>query len=184
MLSLIGRIIGSDAYPSLGAMVDDESLPIDQAVRPRIQLGKNMSDADRTELLSDMCRVKQEFDAALSGFDALLTPTTPFAAIPVASVDQTTSPAVFTRFVNLIEGCAVALPNGFTAGGLPTSLQVVCRSYQESLALRVAYAFEQATSFGRRVPPAVATSRGKTREKIVSARHGLKSRSRSRSGTR
>ena len=34
-----GRIIGSEAYRLTGALVDDPALPIDPAVRPRIQLG-------------------------------------------------------------------------------------------------------------------------------------------------
>src|SRR4051812_776899 len=34
-----GRIIGSEAYQLVGKLVDDPALPIDPAVRPRIQLG-------------------------------------------------------------------------------------------------------------------------------------------------
>ena len=78
------------------------------------------------------------------------------AAIPVAAVDQSDTPAVFTRFVNLIEGCACAVPNGFTREGMPTSFQVVCAGEEEAMSLRVAWAFENATDFGGQVPPAVA----------------------------
>src|SRR3954451_1389346 len=35
-----GRIIGSEAYQLVGKLVDDPALPIDPAVRPRIQLGR------------------------------------------------------------------------------------------------------------------------------------------------
>jgi aspartyl-tRNA(Asn)/glutamyl-tRNA(Gln) amidotransferase subunit A len=61
-------------------------------------------------------------------FDALLTPTTETTAIPVDSVDQSKAPVRFTRAANLLDLCALALPNGFDAGGLPTSLQIMCRA--------------------------------------------------------
>jgi aspartyl-tRNA(Asn)/glutamyl-tRNA(Gln) amidotransferase subunit A len=152
----LGRIIGSDGYYHVGKLVDDMSLPIDPAVRPRIWIGKDMPATEYIAALADQQRIKGEFKEALVGCDALLTPTTATAAIPVAEVDQMDTPAVLTRFVNLIEGCAVALPNGFTGEGLPTSLQVVCAGEQEAMALRIAHAFEAATDFGGRVPPAVA----------------------------
>ncbi len=152
----LGRIIGSDGYFHVGKLVDNLSLPIDPAVRPRIWIGKDMPATAYIAALADQQRIKAEFAVALAGCDALLTPTTATAAIPVAEVDQMDTPAVLTRFVNLIEGCAVSLPNGFTPEGLPTSLQVVCAGEQEAMALRIAHAFEAATDFGGRVPPAVA----------------------------
>jgi aspartyl-tRNA(Asn)/glutamyl-tRNA(Gln) amidotransferase subunit A len=152
----LGRIIGSDGYYHVGRLVDDLSLPIDPAVRPRIWIGKDMPATEYIAALHDQQRIKAEFAVALAGCDAFLTPTTATAAIPVAKVNQMDTPAVLTRFVNLIEGCAVALPNGFTSEGLPTSLQVVCAGEREAMALRVAHAFEAATDFGGRVPPAVA----------------------------
>ena len=151
----LGRIIGCDGYYHVGALVDDMTLPIDPAVRPRIWIGKSITATQYIGALADQQRIKAEFAAALQGFDALLTPTTVTAAIPVAEVDQMDTPAVLTRFVNLIEGCACSLPNGFTSEGLPTSLQVVCGEQQEAMALRIAHAFETATDFGGKVPPAV-----------------------------
>ena len=151
--ALTGKIIGAEGYLHVGHMVDDMDLPIDPAVRPRIWQGKNMSARDYLLALREQQAVKAEFMAALAGVDALLTPTVPTAAIPVAQVDQTKTPAHFTRAFNLLEMCAAAVPNGFTSGGLPTSLQIACRGYDEALALRIAWAFEQATGYTGRVPP-------------------------------
>ena len=85
--------------------------------------------------------------------DALLTPTTTTTAPLVNSVDQSGTMAHFTRAVNLVEGCALALPNGFTAEGLPTSLQVICRGHDEDVALRIGWALEQVTDWHQRRPP-------------------------------
>lgn len=152
----LGRIIGCDGYYHVGHLVDDMDLPIDSAVRPRIWVGKNVSAVDYIAALRQQQVIKRQFADALAGCDALLTPTTAETAIPVAAVDQSDTPAVFTRFVNLIEGCACALPNGFARDGMPTSFQVVCQEEDEAMALRIAWAFENATDFGGRVPPAVA----------------------------
>ena len=84
--------------------------------------------------------------------DALLTPGTAVAAPRVQDIDQKGSAATYTRAINLVDGCALALPNGFTAAGLPTSLQIACRGYDEALALRIGWAFEQATPWHRRTP--------------------------------
>ena len=151
----LGRIIGSDGYYHVGKLVDDMNLPIDPAVRPRIWIGKSITATEYIGALAEQQQVKAAFEKALTGCDALLTPTTVTAAIPVAEVNQMDTPAVLTRFVNLIEGCAVSLPNGFTSSGLPTSLQVVCAQNEEAMALRIAHAFEAATDFGGKVPPAV-----------------------------
>ncbi|MGY9054183.1 MAG: amidase, partial [Alphaproteobacteria bacterium] len=152
----LGKIIGSDGYYHVGDLVDDMSLPIDSAVRPRIWIGKDITATDYVAALLQQQQIKAEFAEALEGCDALLTPTVAKSAIPVAEVDQNDTPAIFTRFVNMIEGCACALPNGFSREGLPTSFQVVCAGEKEALSLRIAYAFEAATDFGGRVPDAVA----------------------------
>src|SRR6267154_245405 len=121
--SLTGRIIGAEGYYLVGDLVDDMTLPIDDAVRPRIGSGRGVSARDYLRALSERDTAKQEFAAALADVDALLTPTTQTAAIPLDQIDQASTPAHFTRFVNALELCALALPNGFTAG-LPLSLQI------------------------------------------------------------
>src|SRR5438270_3924270 len=148
-----GRIIGSEAYQLVGELVDNPALPIDDAVRPRIQLGRGISARDYLGALAERDALKRQFLAALDGADALLTPTTQTAAIRVESVDQTTTPAHFTRLVNLLELCALAVPDGFTQTGLPLSLQIVCRPYDEATALRIGWAYEQATEWHQRHPP-------------------------------
>jgi aspartyl-tRNA(Asn)/glutamyl-tRNA(Gln) amidotransferase subunit A len=97
--------------------------------------------------------LKGRFYAAMEGIDALLTPTTEAPAIPVAEVDQDVVPSRFTRFGNLLELCALAVPSGFTDAGLPLSLQIVCRGYEEAMALRIGQAYQQATDWHRRLPP-------------------------------
>jgi aspartyl-tRNA(Asn)/glutamyl-tRNA(Gln) amidotransferase subunit A len=150
---MTGRIIGSEAYQLVGELVDNPGLPIDDAVRPRIQLGRGISARDYLAALAERDALKRRFMGALDGIDALLTPTTQTAAIPVQSVDQTTTPAHFTRLVNLLELCALSVPDGFTRTGLPLSLQIICQPYDEAVALRIGWAYQQATDWHERHPP-------------------------------
>ena len=152
---LTGRIIGAEGYFLLGELIDDMSLPIDEAVRPRIAVGRGISARDYLAALRDREEAKGQFAAAIADIDALLTPTTQMAAIPLDAIDQTSTPAHFTRFVNFLDLCALALPNGFTAAGLPISLQIACRGYDEATALRIGWAYQQASDWHERRPPEI-----------------------------
>ena len=90
----------------------------------------------------------------MADFDALLTPTTPRPAIPLTEVDQ--SLATMTRYTrpgNMLDQCALAVPCGFTQAGLPISLQIAGRGYEEARILRIGWAYENATEWHQRRPP-------------------------------
>ena len=48
---------------------------------------------------------------------------------------------------------AIAVPCGFTWSGLPLSLQLIGRSFDEATVLRAAHAYEQECEWWRRRPP-------------------------------
>jgi aspartyl-tRNA(Asn)/glutamyl-tRNA(Gln) amidotransferase subunit A len=150
--ALVGRIIGCEGYAFVGELVDDPSLPVDDHVRPRIQLGKGVSARDYQLLLREREAAKRAFAEAFAEIDALVLPTTLTPPLPIDEVDQTGTAAVLTRPINAIDTCALAVPNGFTRNGLPSSMQIVCRAFAESLALRIGYAYEQATDWHTRHP--------------------------------
>jgi aspartyl-tRNA(Asn)/glutamyl-tRNA(Gln) amidotransferase subunit A len=148
-----GRIIGAEGYRFVGHLVDDMSLPIDPHIRPRIQLGRNVSARDYLLTLSEMQERRHQFAAAMADADALLTPTTQTAAVPIDEVDQSGTAASFTRVGNYLGLCGLAVPNGFTPTGLPTSLQILCHPGDEAMALRIGWAYEQAADWKARRPP-------------------------------
>jgi aspartyl-tRNA(Asn)/glutamyl-tRNA(Gln) amidotransferase subunit A len=147
-----GVIIASEGYSYVGEMVERNDLLLDQHVRARMLIGATLSAKDYILALRERERSKQAFAAAMDGIDALLTPTTPQAATAVADVDENTTPAKITRVGNLLDMCGLAVPNGYTGGGLPTSLLINARGYQEALALRIGWAYEQATLAQKRLP--------------------------------
>ena len=153
MGDLVGKIIAAEGHTWVGEYVDDDSLPVDDDVRPRIRPGRDMRAREYIEAQRERAAITREFEAALAGIDALLTPATCTAAPVVADIDQGTTAAIFTRPVNLIDYCALAVPNGMTAGGLPISLQIACRGFEEATALRIGRAYQKATDWHTRVPP-------------------------------
>jgi len=145
--------MAAESYALYHALIDDEAAPLDPHVRPRIAAGRELTARAYIEALRMRDTLKQQFAAAMAGIDALLTPTSPTTALPLDEVDQTQSPAHFTRFANFLDLKALSLPNGADAAGLPTSLQVVCRGCDEAMALRIGWALQQATDWYLRHPP-------------------------------
>lgn len=146
-------ITNAEAYFVNGALAEDPGSQLGDAVRARILAGAKVSAQEYLGTLQRRAAMKVAYAAALEGIDALLTPTTETVAVALAEVDEAHLPSRFTRFGNLLDLCALALPNGFTAAGLPLSLQITCRGYDEAMALRVGQAYQRATDWHRRRPP-------------------------------
>jgi len=148
-----GVIIGAEGYRFVGHLVDDDTMPTDPHVRPRIQLGRNISARDYLLALAQREEHKREFVAAVGDVDAILTPTAQTAAIPIERADQKGTAAHFTRPGNYLGLCGLAVPCGFSAEGMPLSLQILCHAGEEATALRIGWAYEQATGWKARRPP-------------------------------
>jgi aspartyl-tRNA(Asn)/glutamyl-tRNA(Gln) amidotransferase subunit A len=145
-------ITNAEAYFFNGHLADDPGAPVGDAVRQRILAGANVSAQEYLKTKRLQQEFKRGLAQAMDGIDAILTPSTETAAIPVSEVDEAKLPSRFTRFGNLLEMCALALPNGFTQAGLPLSLQIACLGYEEAMALRIGQAYQQATDWHLRRP--------------------------------
>lgn len=151
--ALNGRIMSAEGYALWADKIDDATLALDEDVRPRLSSGQDISARAYLAALAERERLGQAFASALSEVDALLTPTTLHTALPLESVDQGKAPSHFTRFANFLDLCALALPNGFDREGLPISLQIIGRRYDEETVLRIGHAYQTATDWHTRRPP-------------------------------
>jgi aspartyl-tRNA(Asn)/glutamyl-tRNA(Gln) amidotransferase subunit A len=152
----LSAIMMAEAYALHAELADNPNLPLDDAVRKRLRSGA-ISAREYISAVHQRDELKQEFTKAIANVDALLTPTTQTPPLPLDQVDQQKTPAILTRFVNLLGFCALALPNGYTQEGLPISLQIVCREFDEATALRVGWAYQNATDWHERLPPMIET---------------------------
>jgi aspartyl-tRNA(Asn)/glutamyl-tRNA(Gln) amidotransferase subunit A len=99
--------------------------------------------------------------AAVAGVDAVIAPVAPVAAPTIAESDVGNSPDAeaviqrltrFTRPINYLGLPSLSIPAGFTDRGLPVGMQLVGRSFDEAMLLRIGAAFQRATDFHDRVP--------------------------------
>ena len=146
-------MMAMETYSFNQALFDDDTSPIDEQVRGRVRRGIKLFGGSFTHVLREQERLRALLDEQLAGVDALLTPTVPVTAIPVSEVDTTAhNPGYFTRPVNLSGRCGLAVPNGFSAEGLPTSLQVIGAAGAEAMILRIGHAYQTATDWHLRAP--------------------------------
>jgi aspartyl-tRNA(Asn)/glutamyl-tRNA(Gln) amidotransferase subunit A len=101
---------------------------------------------------------------ALREADVLLSPTTPFPALPASEEEaeeavgrETWSvhrgePGWLTRTANLAGLPALSLPAGFSGDGLPLGVQLLGRPGEEATLLALGRAFQDATGHHRREP--------------------------------
>jgi aspartyl-tRNA(Asn)/glutamyl-tRNA(Gln) amidotransferase subunit A len=101
--------------------------------------------------------------AAVAGTDAVLAPVGPVPAPTIAESDVGNSPNAeaviqrltrFTRPVNYLGLPSLAIPCGFTRSGLPVGMQLIGRSFDEAMLLRIGAAFQRATDYHQRIPKA------------------------------
>ena len=82
-------------------------------------------------------------------FDAVVLPTTPFAAPRIGGLDAVTTAPLLTRLTapfNLTGLPALSVPCGVTSEGLPIGLQIVGAPWAERRVLRAGRAYEEAAS--------------------------------------
>jgi aspartyl-tRNA(Asn)/glutamyl-tRNA(Gln) amidotransferase subunit A len=105
--------------------------------------------------------IRGDFDQAFEDVDVIVGPTSPTPAFKIGEkVDdpmQMYLSDVYTLSCNLAGICGLSLPCGFAkalrSDALPIGLQIQGPAFGEESILRVAHAYEQATSWHRRRPP-------------------------------
>ena len=123
--------------------------------RMRLSLGSMLGAFDYVQAQRLRGELSRRYDAAFAGCDALLLPGAPDVAPKAAAVgafDWLRKPLV-TVPANVVGAPAIALPAGFTDGGLPLSIQVMGPRWGEAIVFRVAHAFQDATPWHTRRPP-------------------------------
>jgi aspartyl-tRNA(Asn)/glutamyl-tRNA(Gln) amidotransferase subunit A len=140
-----GVISATEAYATYADIVDNPNSHMAAANRWRMARGAEFSAADLIRIQRDRTQSIAEFETVIDRADAIILPTVPFTAIPVASVDEADMRmSSHTRFGNYLELAALAVPMSLAQNGLPTSLQIVVRRFDDPLALRIGAAFEKA----------------------------------------
>ncbi|KKM09616.1 glutamyl-tRNA amidotransferase [Clostridiales bacterium PH28_bin88] len=129
-------------------------------VKRRIMLGtyalsSGYYDAYYLKALKVRTLIKQDFEQAFEKFDVLVAPTSPTVAFKLGErADDPLSmylADLFTIPVNMAGIPGISIPCGFSQG-LPVGLQFIGKPFSEDTLLRVAYTFEQNTSYHLQKP--------------------------------
>jgi len=127
----------------------------------RIRTGEKVTAADYMQKRCELEVARRNIRDVFAEVDLLVTPTTPLPAPTIAELranGEALRPAELkllrnTRPFNVWGLPAISVPCGFTQGGLPIGLQIAGPHWREDLVLRLAYAYEQATAWHKRVIP-------------------------------
>ena len=136
----------------------------DQGTRRRLLTASLIPSAVQQRAARARALLRAEMLDLLARHDVLLCPTAHQAAPPIASARAaiTTRHEAAGRFFTrrsyvtpaaLAGTPAIAVPCGFTGSGLPISVQLIGRRFDEATLLRVAHAYEQSTDWSKRQPP-------------------------------
>ena len=114
-----------------------------------------------TDSISAASFIRAACQELLERYDLLLVPTMPITAPPIAAetvelngkqVATSGLLASLTMPFNLARLPVLAMPCGFSSEGLPMSISLVGRPFDEALVLRAGHAYEQATVWHTRRP--------------------------------
>ena len=101
---------------------------------------------ERTRLVAEYARVMQDVDVVV--FPTARCPARPIGEDSMASGFQ----PFFNRAFNVTGSPALSICNGFNAVGLPLSLQIGGRPFEDALVLQVGDALERALGTRKRRP--------------------------------
>src|ERR1700720_94205 len=129
-----------------------------ERVQRRLHLGALVSGVDYVQAVRRRRELRAELQAAMRDLDVVVTAGAPGEAPKMDAIpkwDLFDKPN-FTMPFNVTGYPALCVCSGFGPGGLPVSLQIVGKPFQDAMVLRVGDEFEKATQSRSRRPAMVS----------------------------
>ncbi|NMJ41462.1 amidase [Roseomonas sp. JC162] len=148
-------ILLAEAFAIHQAWLRDRPHLYGRVTRERLTMGAFVSGAEYVQAQRLRRVLTAEVDAVLGGCDAILCASTTGVAPLLTDVDEGPfrRQHPLTALFNATGHPALVMPSGFGATGMPLSLSLVTRSFDEPLLFRIAAAYEKATQWAERWPP-------------------------------
>jgi aspartyl-tRNA(Asn)/glutamyl-tRNA(Gln) amidotransferase subunit A len=126
-----------------------------EVLRERLMTGALVTASEYVQAQRVRMQICAEVADVMKTVDVLATPTTPKPATPfkVAYDPELAFPRTNMPPFNLTGQPTLALPCGFSGTGLPLSLQLSGRAFEETTVLRLGHAYQTATDWHTRRPP-------------------------------
>jgi len=143
-----GGFAGAEAY-AIHRRWQERLGEYDPRIAKRVLFGKEIGAADYVDLTRLRAAYMREVEALAAPYDAMLMPTTPTIAPPIAEVDKSDEDYFRWNFrilrnvgvVNFLDGCAVTLPC-HVPGSAPVGLSVFGAALSDARVLAAAAAIE------------------------------------------
>lgn len=148
-----GVLMAAEGWRVRGGHIEAHADQMDPWIVSRFQAGRGITDAQLEAARRRRAEDQAEFHEWLSGYSALICPTSPIEAPPIASVDETVSPlSSLTRAANYLDLPAASMPCGLTTNGMPAGLQIMGGPQDETSVVALAAAFERVSGWNGRMP--------------------------------
>ena len=138
-------------YANMQSFYNAHEGALHPATRTIVGWGKAYSGADVFAAQHRLARYRRMIFGMLAGIDVLVTPTTPttftVAAMRQDNISLNAVLGVYTNFVNLLDLCAIAVPNGMRPDGKPQGISFVGRPLQDAWIASFAAAWERQRAF-------------------------------------
>jgi aspartyl-tRNA(Asn)/glutamyl-tRNA(Gln) amidotransferase subunit A len=143
-----GGFVGAEAY-AIHRRWQERLGEYDPRIAKRVLFGKEIGAADYVDLTRMRAEYMREVGVLAAPYDAMLMPTTPTIAPPIAEVDKSDEDYFRWNFrilrnvgvVNFLDGCAVTLPC-HVPGSAPVGLSVFGAALSDARVLAAAAAIE------------------------------------------
>jgi aspartyl-tRNA(Asn)/glutamyl-tRNA(Gln) amidotransferase subunit A len=153
LINATGGFSSAESYAWHHVQLQMHASSYDPRVLARIQRGAGMSAREYIELTMTRLHWIKRMENALSGFDAVLSPTVPIVAPPIATVapGAERDEAFFkintlllrnTSVVNMLDGCAISIPC-HAPSELPVGLMIWAPAMADDTVLNIALQVEQ-----------------------------------------
>jgi aspartyl-tRNA(Asn)/glutamyl-tRNA(Gln) amidotransferase subunit A len=130
-----------------------------EGTRAMLARGALVSGADYVQAQRVRRTAQRQLQEVFQAVDVIVTPTAAVGAFHYGQDDlldiDRLFRLVFTPYWDAVGNPALVVPMGFTAQGLPLSLQIAGRPFEEGLALRVGDAYQHMTTWHTALPPLV-----------------------------
>ena len=147
-----GGLIAPDAYASWGELVEAEPGLVYPHMLPRFLSGKRQTGYGLLRLMRRLEGLAADLHRQLAGCDAMIAPTVPVPPPPIGDLIDDADAYTAANLAmlrnttpgNLTRLCALTLPCGPDARGLPVGLMLMQRPFREGALLRLGKAVEDA----------------------------------------
>ena len=148
-------LITSEAYAVHERWLRERPGDYGASLRQRLLPGAFVRAVDYVHAMRLRRELVEQFESAMGAFDVVVTVSSMDPPPPIEDEDEVarTYPRQARQPFNVLGVPALALPVGFTRSGLPLSMQIAGRAFDEATVYRAAYAYEQEVGWTARRPP-------------------------------